>query len=304
MIVDLFAGGPALAARERRANSSSTDAVVGIVRARTILGIGIALLVALPISARQETAPDALSVEDEYSYEVQLAEGIGRLLFTKVALAAQAQQAAQTVVERPLLERAHSWVAVIRDAQWHVRFVGSSADLARVYYEVRFSTDGVASVTVLDPPTVLDREETGMLQAKQSAIRALPYRCADDYLAIALRTADDLGWTVYLLATSNDPRQLVVGGHFRITLDLDGLEVQGIEPLSKGCLEHPQPQAVDEEAGEPTPFWIMNELTPTPLETHVLLGLLHDLQIQVGTSTGAWIVSEGRIEHAGVWPSR
>ena len=259
------------------------------------------LLIALP-SSGQEVAPP-LSVRDDYSHEIELAERIGGLLFTKIALADQARLAAEVVVDRRLAERAHSWVTVVRDGQWLVRFVGSSPDHGRAYYDVRFSADGVPSVVVRDSPTRLDKEETRMFQAKQSALRALPYRCSDDYQAIALRSPDGLGWTVYLVARSNDPQRVVIGGHFRATLTLDGLEVEAIEALSGGCLERPRPTLAEEQS-EQQEFWIMNPLTPTPLEIHVLLSLLHDLQIQVGTSSGAWNLRQGEIEHAGVWPSK
>ncbi len=247
-------------------------------------------------------APVVATLEEEYAVEVDLAERLGSLLYTKVRLVEEATAAAALVVDRRTLGSAHRSVVVSQDGQWTVRFVGSAGDRLVSYYDVTFSAAGIPRVRLLDSPQTLAAEEGSLYRAKQAATLEMPFRCPTSYKTIALPSLEDHGWTVYLLPQGDDKDLISIGGHLRAEVSRDGTEVESIGALTAGCQSAPADAVASGDLVDG--FWIMHTRSPVPHEVHVYLSLIHDLPLFIGTWNGVWLVEDGVVEFAYSWEER
>jgi len=98
---------------------------------------------------------------------------------------------------------------------------------------------------------------------------------------------------VYALAYSKKPDDVVLGIHYRVCVTHDTKKVKSVEPLSRSAL------IVKKGAGVPAGaasagVWGINLVSPTPLETHVYLSLLHDTPVFLGMADHSiWKVDGG-----------
>lgn len=131
--------------------------------------------------------------------------------------------------------------------------------------------------------------------ARQTAIAALPKLDSSKYKFEVLDDPDRSGFLVYALAGSKNPNDVVIGGHYRVTVSADGKNVKSVDALSRSFL------VVNKKAGVPsgaTPgfLWMIHLVSPTPIETHVYLSLVHQTPLYVGTADRSiWKVEGGKI---------
>jgi len=134
-----------------------------------------------------------------------------------------------------------------------------------------------------------------LLQAKQTAIAALPQIDPARYRFEVLKDPIGDGFLVYALAYSKDPNDVVLGVHYRLSVTDDAKRVQAIDALSRSALVVNQNKGIPKGA-VPGPLWTINLVSPTPLETHVYLSLLHHAPIFVGTADHSiWKVDGAQI---------
>lgn len=233
------------------------------------------------------------------------AERLGRAIYEQDVVSSEATDALAAKVDLSKENRVQGWIAIKKPgAAWLVRFVNAGADAPAALYDVAVGADGTHSVVPHDPPVVLDETEAGMFRARQAALAAMPSRCGRQYNTVILpgEGEDADGWLVYLLGATDKPREVVVGGHFRAGVSRDGRRVREISTLTQGCTRSSLDEAKAPADGESAAFFIAHRISPTPNETHVFLSLLHEIPIYVGTDVGVWIVADGQIRYASVWP--
>jgi hypothetical protein len=97
---------------------------------------------------------------------------------------------------------------------------------------------------------------------------------------------------VYLLAATKEAGKVVVGGHVRVLVGGDGLEIMDYQQLSNSCLMVDLPSPA---AGKPVGLVVTHVLDDHPIETHVFLSLLHGLNLYVMTENALWSVDKGKI---------
>ena len=255
-----------------------------------------------PAVEPEDEASVRATSEEERAVEVDLAERLGSLLYTKVRLVEEATAAAALVVDRRTLGSAHRSVVVSQDGQWTVRFVGSAGDRVVSYYDVAFSAEGTPRVRLLDSPQTVSAEESSLYRAKQAATREMPFRCPSSYRTIGLPSLEDHGWTVYLLPQSDDRDLISIGGHLRAEVSRDGTKVESIGALAAGCQTALADAVASGDLGDG--FWVMHTRSPTPHEVHVYLSLIHDVPLFVGTWNGVWLVADGVVGFAYSWEDR
>jgi hypothetical protein len=132
--------------------------------------------------------------------------------------------------------------------------------------------------------------------ARKAAIAAIPKFAPDrSYNYEVLDDPDEKGgFLVYALATSNDPDEVVVGGHYRVTVAENGT-VKRVDALSKSFL------ALNKRANIPkgsasAGLYMSHLVSETPVETHVYLSILHRIRLFVTTPDNTmWKVEEGII---------
>ena len=241
---------------------------------------------------------DPISFSPEVQDHLRRAERIGREIYDKDRVAAQATDAVRTEGIDLQARGSRGWITNQQDHHWLVRFVGEEEDRDVVIHEVTLplGSAGKAEVSTPDPPASLSPTQLAMYTARKVAFQTASQRCPTPYNSVVLpaELIGASGWVVYLLAATTRADEIMAGGHIRIELSEDGMQVRRVTPLSKTCLRIPLP-----EVGMDSSAMITHLGSDTPMETHVFLSLLHRKTIYVGTSLGVWKVTEGRIAFLG-----
>lgn len=105
------------------------------------------------------------------------------------------------------------------------------------------------------------------------------------------------GILVEVIAGTTRPNTAVVGRHYRVVVSDDGTRVTKVFPLSKSILELPTNNCPDPT--KCTALVVSHLVTDAPVETHVLVSLLNQVDLYVTTSRGWWRVSGAKVEFLG-----
>jgi len=188
------------------------------------------------------------------------------------------------------------WITEYEGENRRVYFIqGSDEQHPSLAYTLTLSPDGGTKVADRrgDPlPDFVARRYA----ARQAAIASIPkFAPGRSYNFEVLDDPENKGgFIVYALAISNDPDEVVVGGHYRVTISELG-KVKRVDALSKSFLvlnkrAHPPKDA-------PAPGLYMSHLlSDTPVETHVYLSILHQMPLFVSTpDLVVWKVEDGFI---------
>src|SRR5262245_15344985 len=132
-------------------------------------------------------------------------------------------------------------------------------------------------------------------RAKRVAMDALPQLEKQGYRFAVLTDPERRGCLVYALATTRNPRDIVLGLHYRISVSADD-KVQRVDPLawSAGVIK-------EGESGLPlgttaVGFYTTSMVSNRPVETLVYVTLLHHQPCVVIThDDSTWIIENGKI---------
>ena len=219
-------------------------------------------------------------------------EAIGKALFAK-------DRAAWLATDQ-LMESAGGlpgdvlgWVTLPSDGGWRVFFVQKEGEFHCSRLTVQVNEDGASPLHRSDTCEPLNSDQRSMFLSRQVALSALRSACSDAYNTIVLPyEGPEATWAVYLLAATQDAGKVIVGGHVRVLVRDDGLDVVDYQQLSKACLTLDKPSG---ETGEPVAFVVTHFLDDYPIETHVFLSLFHELKFYVMTESAMWSVAKGEI---------
>jgi hypothetical protein len=143
-----------------------------------------------------------------------------------------------------------------------------------------------------------DPDERAAFAARQSAIAKLPGVCRQGYNSVVLKDVEGDGWLVWLLAPSPAKDVIPFGGHYRFSVSADGQTVNRVDALSASCLTMSAKPELPPGATSPM-LYVTHIVSPTPVETHVFLGLLYRMPIVVGTGKDTvWVVENGKVSRA------
>jgi len=117
-------------------------------------------------------------------------------------------------------------------------------------------------------------------RARDTAIAALKGKLFDiPYNYVVLDDPDGSGFLVYALAHSKN--EIILGGHFRVTVSADGSKVEQVDALSNTLLR--QPPSSKGHAGEkPLTVSMSQSVSNRPLETCVYTSLHDKVIVGVG----------------------
>ncbi len=186
------------------------------------------------------------------------------------------------------------WVTLPSDGGWRVLFVQGDGDAYCSRLSVLVDKKGADSVGRSETCEPLTSEQRVMFLARQTALSALRTRCSENYNTVVLpHKGQGAAWAVYLLAATQAPGKVLVGGHVRVLVRDGGLDIVDYQPLSNTCLtlETPSP-----DEGKPVALVVSHVLDDHPIETHVFLSLLHKVKLYVITESAMWSVAEGKIK--------
>ncbi|MFN8626386.1 MAG: hypothetical protein U0587_10470 [Candidatus Binatia bacterium] len=231
--------------------------------------------------------------------EIAEAERFGRIILVHDAAAAQATDELIRIGATPTNQTGVlGWITVPSSEGLIVRFVGNVSGRYAALYDVTFSPVGTPSAKHLTPPEPLPPLQSAAFEARQLAIASTSLDCSDRYNTVVFQ--DPVGnddWYVYLLPATTATGRVMVGREVRVLVSSAGKRVLESRALSKDCMyidRSAVPAGAKEEA-----LLVTNLLTPTPNESHVFLSLHEGLPFAVGTSLGAWMVTDGKIRYLG-----
>jgi hypothetical protein len=127
-----------------------------------------------------------------------------------------------------------------------------------------------------------DRGATNAVRkrAKQMATAALKNRLFKiHYDYVVLDDPDHSGFLVYALATR--PGEIVMGGHFRVTVSADGGNAERVDALSRSLLFCPKPPK-GMEGQKPLTVSMSQIVSNRPLETSIYTSLHDSVIVSVG----------------------
>lgn len=113
------------------------------------------------------------------------------------------------------------------------------------------------------------------------------------YDYVVLNDPDGKRLLVYALAATPKSDQVVMAGHFRVTVSADGTKAERVDALSKN-LVHSGPVKTDTVA-----LFLIQIVSNKPVETLIYTSNLAKKPLYVGTPDGKmWEVSEGKMRVA------
>ena len=234
-------------------------------------------------------------------FALKTIEDLGNELYLRDHLASEGTDL--MLAQHPEAQRLplKGWVSMLGDEQT-VYFIQDRDGRTSLAYTIIFSSKG--------PPVVKDQVGEAVpepvlvrYRARQTAITAVPKLYTRNTNAEVLDDPGGKGFLVYVLASTPEPNQMVVGGHYRVTVSADGRKAEVVDALSKSLLILPV-DPPDQPKGSDTVAAFMTHLvSPTPVETHVFVSRLHRKTFFVATSpTDIWKVENGTIVKSNVKP--
>jgi len=234
---------------------------------------------------RAETPP----VED---LAPDLVPALGRAMYDQDRYAAQATEllfrekgGPQRLAQEGLRG---DWVVTRVKDSTVVRFLRETNGALAVAYDVVFVP---GQLPYLQRPADGRVSEAALaqLRARRLAVEQVHEECSERYNTIVLQRGPDANFLVYALAATSDPAQIVIGGHYRVTITPDGRKVVKSEKLYRACLNLP---AKNDNGAVP---YLTHLVSARPLETHAYMSLLYQRPFYVGVGKSVWKVENGKV---------
>ena len=230
------------------------------------------------------------------AFDIKTIESLGKELYQRDLLAAKGgdllfekRPEARTVPLR-------GWITEITKDVSNVYMIQETDAGLSLAYVVAFPEKGEPSVEdkrgAEIPKAILTR-----YQARKTGIAAIHKFFKRTYNFEVLDDPDGSGFLVYALASTTDANEIVVGGHFRVSVSANGEKAKQVDALSNSLLilqKAPRDQPKDSK----TVGYAMSHLvSSTPVETHVFVSLANDIPLFVATPDKiVWKVESGSIK--------
>jgi len=268
--------------------------------------LALAALSCVPVACSPSSAPAAAAppkhgdLPSDLAAEVRQAERLGRAIFEQDLAASRAGDALVEALSGEPDARIRGFISRREAGRWRVQFFGGERGQGlSSLWEAQVGAFGAGvSLSKLDPPRPLDAEGERMARARLTAAAQpfLPCSSRYDIVIVPASEIGQEGFLVYLLASTANEGEWIVGGHQRFLISADGSSVLAHQALSKGCLAVP---ASRRRAGSASGAWVTHIVSDAPTETHVFLSLMHQSTLFVGTRRGTWRVAGEKISFEG-----
>jgi len=190
-------------------------------------------------------------------------------------------------------QKLRGWIVVSRGDANVVRFIHEGANGPELFYDVTFPNGGQPVLTV-PADRALAGEERAMYDARTLALRNADRKCSDTYNTVVLKDPERDGWLVWVMAaTKSDRDAVILGGHTRFTISVDGNSILGKDALSRSCQQYSRAKGPNGENAEIISTQVVSQV---PVETYVFASLSYKMAIRVGTNDGkAWKIEDGNL---------
>lgn len=228
-------------------------------------------------------------------FPIATIEALGQDLYRRDQMAATAFDT--LFAEQPKAREApiRGWITQVDKERQAVYFIQEQDSQYAVAYLANFHGQG--------PPEIADGRGAALpdfvavrYAARRTAIEAVRKFLTRTYNFEVLDDPERGGFLVYALASTHEANEVMIGGHYRVTVSADGKTAQQVDALSRSMLIlNKQSQEVPKGANV-VGFSMSHLVSKTPVETHVFASLLHHVPLFVGTmDKQVWSVSEGKI---------
>jgi hypothetical protein len=227
-------------------------------------------------------------------FNVATLERLGNELYHRDQIAARASDLVLQTQPIARSLKMRGWVTELSKDGDVVYWIAETPSGPSLAYTVTFH--GSAKPEVQDvrgqplPPKVAAR-----FKARQTAGEALKgklYKLA--YNFEVLDDPDSSGFLVYALGATKNPGEVVLAGHFRVSVSIDGEKAERVDALSRSLNVVPK-QGEDDKKTEA--LWIIQVVSNKPVETFIYLSKLHQSTILVGPPDRTiWKVENGKME--------
>ena len=220
---------------------------------------------------------------------------LGKELYQRDMMAATATDALFEAHPKAQQMPIRGWVTEINKEGRRVYFIQEQDSKLSLAFTVTFQMQGAPKVDDTQGAALPD-SVAKRFTARRTATAAIPKFMTASYNFEVLDAPDGKGFLVYALASTKDPDEVVVGGHYRVTVSADGTKAEQVDALSRSFLvlrrNAPDAPKDSKVAGLTMSHIVSN----TPVETHVYLSLIHKIPLGVATSEhDVWMVNNGEI---------
>jgi len=225
---------------------------------------------------------------------------LGVRLYQQDKLASDAFDALYTA--RPEAQKLpmRGWITEYEENSQRVYFLQARDGVhPSVVYTVTFAKNKLPRVDPFDSPDLPDYVAK-RYPARQAAIAAIRKFAPGRNYNFEVMEDPEMkgGFLVYALASPYDEDEVVVGGHFRVTISEDGRTVKEVDPLAPDFTALTKRGLVKKDL-TPGFLSIVCPLSEAPLESHVYLSILHQTTLMVQTSDNRlWRIEDGKIYRA------
>lgn len=229
-------------------------------------------------------------------YDVPTAERLARALYEQERRVAIASEMVRDYYD-PEEERIVGFVTRQRDDGLTVRFVRPAVEGLEPVVDAIFEQDLLLPALRYAAGGTLSPPELAQAKARQQAAADVQTRCNGRYNTLFTDEPEGQRMLVYGIAISDNPEQIMVGGHVRFTVSPDGERLERVEPLSSSCAVVGRDQFESAADSDGTKgVGMRNPLADVPLETHALMSLLYDVPLFVLTADQTmWKVQDGKM---------
>ncbi len=190
-------------------------------------------------------------------------------------------------------EKIGAWVTEGDPATLLVRFVRLTDTGAEPVLDATF--DKLLLPSFSSPSSSsLSAFQQSQIAARRTVQSHLQTPCSRHYESVALADPTGSGLLLYALALEEEPTAVLLGGHHRFSLSVDGQTLRQADALSTACTVTTlaKLQATDASQG----VAIRANLSDTPLEIHVYLSLRYRVPLFVVTrDLKMWEVRDGHM---------
>lgn len=237
-------------------------------------------------------------------FSVPTLERLGDELYHRDQIAARSASLLRNKKPVSRLLKMRGWISDLRMDGASVYWITESPSGPALAYRVIFH--GLSEPEIEDlrgqpiPPKIAVR-----YKARKTAIEALKGKLYNlDYTFEVLDDPDRSGFLVYALGTTGKPDEIVLGGHFRITVSADGTKAERIDPLSRSVLVSREGEGLPPGA-QSVGMAISQLISNKPVETLVYANRLTGKPIAVSTPPNGqvWYIENGKITREKGGPS-
>jgi hypothetical protein len=260
---------------------------------RAIRIAGILVLVSVSGCGRQARKENAGPTSSDIS-AIRWAEKVGKQIYVQDLYAAQATSLLLAHGVDLAQIGTLGWITESDEKGTSVTFVTGDPQQWRSACVVTFAEHVDPNIILVDRD--LTETQSAMFNARRFALDSVEHPCSDAYNTVVVPRDGEPGWLAYALAATIDPNLVLVGGHYRATVSVDGRTVLERRHFADSCLVL-QKNPKNVPPGTEVAAYTMNHfLDNTPTEIHVFLNLFYGKPLYVTTpDERLWYIEGGRI---------